>query len=225
MYVPLAGISIETIAVSRRSFLQAGALLGISLSGCRGFLSETRFVDAMLTDPHPDAYHPILNKLIRAILPFGHPQFPPISSETIEARLLSYFPVDDNVQFLPLQKSLIFFDATELFPQIFSPVENEERNDNAGENEATVESMIAAKRDHDKKLYESFVSSFTPSAHQYTELDLRQQREYLRLWGQSGFRIKRQFYRSLKSIVMITAYSTDDLWKVIEYEGPLLSRY
>ncbi len=65
--------------------------------------------------------------------------------------------------------------------------------------------------------------SHTVSVRAFVELDLPAQRDYLRLWALSEFVERRRFYRSVKSMIMATAYSLDVLWQVIGYEGPLKS--
>ena len=176
----------------------------------------------MINDPHPDDYRPILHGLIKTILPFEHSRCPSITSDTIESKLYAFFPIDEGEGFLTLQKSLIFFNETALFPRLFTPIIDEEKNALNSEDASTIDSMIAEKQQHDMRLYDSLSAPLKSSAQQFTDLSLDQKRTYLRMWGQSGFHIKRQFYRSLKSIVMITAYSTDELWRTIGYEGPLL---
>jgi hypothetical protein len=58
----------------------------------------------------------------------------------------------------------------------------------------------------------------------FTQLDLDAQRAYLRAWSQSERPVQRQFYRSIKTLVVAAAYSMDAMWHVIGYEGPLLAR-
>ena len=55
-------------------------------------------------------------------------------------------------------------------------------------------------------------------------LALGQQREYVDLWRRSGFLVKQQFYASARSLVMISAYSMEEMWAAIGYDGPVLSR-
>jgi hypothetical protein len=42
------------------------------------------------------------------------------------------------------------------------------------------------------------------------------------MWMRSSFIVRRQFARSAKSMVTITAYSMDALWQSIGYRGPLI---
>jgi hypothetical protein len=185
------------------------------LAGCRSFSANTRFASAMITDPNPDDYRPVLKAIINTILPFDHPRFPAITETAVESTLYSYFPIDDNDRFLTLQKSLMFFNETSLFPHSFAPIINEETND-------STENTITEKKQHDTLLYQQWFAGIKNDAQLFTELTPPQQKEYLRMWGQSKFRIKRQLYRSVKSLVMIAAYSSNDLWKAIGYDGPLL---
>jgi hypothetical protein len=56
----------------------------------------------------------------------------------------------------------------------------------------------------------------------FSELPVGAQRAYLAMWMRSSFIVRRQFARSAKSMVTITAYSMDALWRAIGYRGPLL---
>ena len=47
--------------------------------------------------------------------------------------------------------------------------------------------------------------------------------EYYRLWGQSAFSVKRRFYRSSKTLILIAAWSMDEMWSSIGYAGPLVT--
>lgn len=196
-------------------FLQSGSVLLMCLAGCRSFSANTRFASALITDPNPDEYQPILKAIINTILPFNHPRFPAITETAVESTLYSYFPIDDNNRFLTLQKSLMFFNETSLFPHSFAPIVNEEKNDSP-------ESPIAEKEQHDTLLYQQWFAGINKDAQLFTELNPPKQKEYLQMWGQSRFRIKRQLYRSVKSLVMIAAYSSNELWETIGYNGPLL---
>jgi hypothetical protein len=213
MYTPIAPLALESLTVSRRTFLKSSSVLGLALAGCSSFLPRARFAGLMVNDPHPDDYHPILLGLIETILPFDHPQFPVLTPDVIASRLLALFPIDRESRFLTLQKSLTFFNELDLFPHAFAPIAAEEPN------EETVE-----KQALDEQLYLTFLASSPSAPACFTGLAIEQKRSYLRMWGQSGFLVKRQFYRSTKALVMISAYSMDELWKTIGYGGPLLPK-
>ncbi len=225
MYSVDARLAVETLAVSRRTFLKCCSVLTLCFPACRTFFPRTRFARLVLNDPHPDDYDPILRGLIQAILPFEHPQFPGITPDIIRSRLLSLFPIGEEERFLDLERSLMFFNACDLFPHMFAPIvedEEDELADNDGLKRSNIDQLISDKRLKDEQLYEQFVRLSDPLPTAFTELSLEPKRAYLRIWGQSGFVTKRQLYRSVKALVMITAYSTDELWKAIGYEGPLL---
>lgn len=217
MYIQAAEFSVESLQFSRRMFLQSGSVLLMCLAGCRSFTANTRFASAMISDPQPDEYRPVLKAIINTILPFDHPRFPAFTEAAVESTLYSYFPINDDDRFLTLQKSLIFFNETSLFPHSFAPIINEEKNDSP-------ESPVAEKENHDKQLYRDCFAELNHDIQLFTDLSSEQQKKYLQMWGQSGFRIKRQLYRSVKSLVMIAAYSSNELWKTIGYDGPLLTR-
>jgi hypothetical protein len=218
MNIPAAGFSIESFQLSRRSFLQSAAVLAVCAAGCASVSTQSRFARTMLSNPHADEYRPILRSLIGTVLPFDHPRFPSVTVQTVEAQLYSVFPIDDKERFLTLQKSLIFFNDHSLFPHLFAPIAAGEGTDDR----ATT--SISRKEEQDAALYKRFVDPSVSSSPGFTDLTAVKQQEYLRMWGQSGFRIKRQLYRSIKSLVMIAAYSNEELWSTIGYEGPIVSR-
>lgn len=228
MYTPFVDLSAETFAITRRTFLKSCSALGLCLAGCGTFFSNTRFAGLMVNRPHPDEYRPILRDLIQTILPFGHPKFPPVLPDTVESRLLDLFRVEEEERFLGFQKGLVFFDELALFPHAFAPITAEETNAFISGDESQrvlADSDIARKLAHDQRLNSDFLTRSASSAERFVELSLEQKRLYLGMWGQSGFLIKRQFYRSTKALVMITAYSMEEFWKAIGYEGTFLERH
>jgi len=217
MYTPIAEISVDTIALSRRTFLKCSSVLGLCLIGCKGLLPKTQFANIMINDPHPSAFEPVLHGVIKSILPFEHQGFPDITPESVEARLFKLFPVEKEKRFVVLQRSLMLFNEVDLFPYIFKPIIAEEKKSNPADN-----THISEKRRNDENLFNNFKKIADLSAKQFSALALDKKRSYLKMWGQSGFMIKRQLYHSLKALVMISAYSMDEMWSAIGYEGPLL---
>jgi len=138
---------------------------GASLIGCSSLLPKSRFANLIINDPHPDDYHPVIYDLIKTILPFEHRQFPAISVEEVESRLLSLFPIEENINFLPLQRSLMFFNETNLFPHVFDPIIVEEKHSNETDNHS-VDSNIYNKQIYDEKLYNKFKKSLESSPKQ-----------------------------------------------------------
>jgi hypothetical protein len=58
----------------------------------------------------------------------------------------------------------------------------------------------------------------------FRDLPLDGRRAYLELWRDSASIVKRQFYDSLRSLVMMTTYSMEATWPAIGYAGPLVPR-
>jgi hypothetical protein len=210
--------------IERRAFLSACGAVVLALSGCQSVLARTRLARLTLDDPHPDAFLPVLRALIETILPFDHPHFPAISSAVIEARLLTLFPLEDRT-YLVFQKGLVVFNEVDLFPVLQGPIVFEERALLEGCDGDTLGVAIAERGRHDERLYAEFqLASAAPTPRPFTALDRAQRGRYLRLWGQSAFNSKQVFYHAAKRLVMVTAYSGEDFWRVIGYAGPLLPR-
>ena len=231
--------------IARRDFLKACAALALTgpiLSGCGPLVSRSRFTRILLADPSPSEYHPVLSALIQAVLPFEHPLFPRISHEKVLGRLEELFPLEEEERLKPLQRSLMILDDTTLFPHAFGPILSEERkilhaeSGEAPETGALPESRASKEAldrrvtealdqalEHDKSLHARFLkgSGARPTM---VAMDPAARREYLWMWSQSAFMLKRQLYRTTKALIMITAYSTPELWHAIGYGGPLLGK-
>lgn len=212
--------------LSRRLFLGSCSVLALALGACRSVGPRAGFAARMITDPADREYRPVLSGLMRALLPFEDPRFP-ATFERIERRLLDLFPIDDGAQFLALQRGLTFFDEVTLFPHLLGPLVRRERQVRSREGDVADPAVAwgerrAALGAEEERLYRRFRASIDGSPRRFTELPLDQQRAYVRMWSASVFTTKRQFARSAKSIVMITAYSTEELWQAIGYGGPVL---
>lgn len=217
MQVPSPDLSTGALSLSRRNFLQACSILAMTAAGCQATGPRTRFAAHMLADPPEREYRPILGGIIRALLPFEHPRFPAIAPETVEARLLDLFPIDTGEQFLSFQRGLLFFDDVTLFPYIFGPLVDAEQVGTANG-----DSQVGEIERGERARYAVFESLLQARPSRFTPLDPDAQRAYLRMWSVSGVAAKRQFARSAKSLVMVTVYSMEEMWRTIDYEGPLL---
>lgn len=208
--------------LSRRLFLGACSVLAVSLAACRSVGPRTSFAARMLADPPEREYGPVLRGLVRTILPFEDARFP-ADPGVIDQRLLELFPVHDGDRFLGLQRALMFFDDIDLFPHVFGPLARAETvaDETAGA-ALPRDGGIDRLRLEEEGLYRRFRDSVPGTPRRFTTLGLGDQRAYLRMWGASAFTTKRQFARSAKSLVMITAYSTEELWRTISYAGPTL---
>lgn len=221
MHVPPPELS-GAAAISRRVFLGCCSALALASSGCAGLPPQTRSAYTLIADPPLEQYRPILDGLIHSILPFERADFP-ASVEQVRSRLLTLFRLEDDARFLGLQKALVLFDQTDLFAHRLVPVQEEATALDADARGLDVQSVIARSHALDIDLYERFVRG-REVAQRFTVLPVERQREYLELWRASGYLLKRQFYASARSLVMISAYSMDVLWPAIRYGGPLLLR-
>ena len=42
------------------------------------------------------------------------------------------------------------------------------------------------------------------------------------LWARSALGLRRRFYQSTKTLIMVATYSMDESWPIVGYAGPLL---
>jgi hypothetical protein len=212
----------STSSLSRRSFVGASPLLLAALARCTASIGEqARFAEAFIVDPDWTAYRPVLRALIRLIVPLDDPRFPRVPVETFEERLISMFPLEKEQRFLGLQRTLTLFDQIDLFPVVSGPLllEEEKARDGGGR------ALAVALRDADGAAWRRFVSDHAiAGSPAFTELPFPAQEAYWRLWRDSESVVKREFHSTMKSLVMITVYSADEVWPAIGYGGPLLQR-
>jgi hypothetical protein len=142
----------------------------------------------------------------------------------IQSRLFDLFELEKEDRLIALQKGLLFFDAIELFPYALPVIVEEERRLEDRERGADSLSLASEKERADQKNYRRFLERATPVGKRFTTLTGDGRRHYLELWARSEFVFKRRFYQATKGLIMITAYSMDELWVPIGYEGPLISR-
>jgi hypothetical protein len=207
--------------VSRRLFAGTLPLLFVGLANCSGaFVDRTRFAEAFIVDPDWNAYRPILRGLIRVILPLDQADFPKVPIERIEQRLISMFPLEKEQKFLGLQRTLVLFDQIDLFPIVSGPLlfeEQKARDD--GRN------VSAELQEADRRAYDAFIRAHGIAGRpRFEELPVDAQRAYYALWRDSPSLVKRAFHSTMKTLVMTTFYSADDVWPSIGYAGPLIHR-
>ena len=215
----------QDLTISRRSFIKACSALALGLSGCTSLLKNTRYTSYFMIDPSPNRYVPILRAVIKAVLPFEHPKFPTLSAEELEHQLLTYFPLEGDDKIKAVPQGLLIFNDLSLYAHPLAPLISQEKflfDDSDGINETEQKELIMAKLQEDQKRYREFSISINSKVTNFTDLSLDESRNYLMLWATSSFGIKRRFYRSLKSLVMISAYTRKELWQSIGYAGPLL---
>ena len=216
----------DGFTVSRRSFIKACSILALGFAGCSSLLKNTRYTSYFMNDPSPNQYTPILRAVIKAVLPFEHPKFPTLSAEKLEQQLLTYFPLEGDDKIKAVPQGLLIFNDLSLYAHPLAPLISQEKflfDDFDGIKETEQKELIMGKLQEDQKRYREFSTSINSKVTDFTDLSLDESRKYLMLWAMSSFGIKRRFYRSLKSLVMISAYTRKELWQSIGYEGPLLT--
>ncbi|MDB5051385.1 MAG: hypothetical protein JWO30_4456 [Fibrobacteres bacterium] len=213
---------------ARREFLKTcmGLAAVAGLSGCAPLLAKSRLAKLLVAEPSPDEYRPVLKALLETVLPFGHPQFP-LSREAMFARFDALFSLEQEARLAPMRRGLMLFDETSLFPEALGAVRDEERRAlqaYPANDPEMVERQLDQKNAQDKKLLDFFLKKQGIGAVRFTEMKPADRKEYLWLWSQSGFGLKRQFYRTAKAVIMVSAYSQPELWKSIGYQGPFPDR-
>lgn len=185
---------------------------------------RARVAEAFIVDPSWNAYRPVLRGVITAVLPFDAAGFPPITLDDVEQRLLKLFPIENETRYAGLQRTIAFFDEISLFPLMPGPLLQEEitvRDVAArGGDSARIGAEIAAS---DAAAFTAFAATVKPNA-RFRDLSTTAQRDYLGLWRDSASIVKREFFGSLRNLVMITTWSMDATWPSIGYAGPLVPR-
>lgn len=208
-------------ALSRRAFLGCCSALLVASAGCSALSPRMKSAYALITDPPLAEYQPVLDALVESILPGPGVDFP-VSTRQVRTRLLSLFPLESDPRFLGMQKALVLFDQTDLFAQPLTPNQQEEVSRDAAAQSPEAASTLARGHAHDVALYSAFAGGH--STPRFSSLVLDRRREYLDLWRASGYLVRRQFYASARSLVMISAYSMDAVWPVMHYGGPFVTR-
>jgi hypothetical protein len=209
-------------ALSRRTFLSTCSTLALCFAGCARLSPHMRAAYALVADPPFAVYQAVLSGIIRAVLPFERSDFP-LTPAQVQGRLLRLFELEQDTRFLALQKTLVFFEQIDLFADL-APVDAELTARDARGRGLDAASLVSGLRRQDRQLADAFAQSLGDSALSFSALQLMRQREYVELWRRSGFRIKQQFYTSARSLVMISAYSMEEVWPAIGYDGPLVPR-
>jgi hypothetical protein len=200
-------------ALSSLQWLQAGGLMG-STSGAAAADSIAATADANAT---ADA---ALAALIRAVLPFDDTRFAAIKPATIQERLNALFGVSGDPQ---IRQNLAVFDALRLFaapPPALLATEMETYP--AIPPEKSDASALAARQARDEKAYAAWHAPVSPQAQSFADLRLPEQRSYVMLWAHSALGTRRRFYASMKTLIMAATYSSDQVWPIIGYAGPIL---
>jgi len=212
---------------SRRGFLISAPLLVATLVRCSNTLwNQTRFADAFVTDPDSAAYRPALDAVIGAILPFEREDFPLRDPGLVRQRLVTMFPLESDNRFAAFQRTLVLFDEIGLFEIFSGPLLQEEAiARDTSQRGGDIHQLAAMIRETDTSSLEAFHRELSvPAGSHFSDLPLKARRRYLGLWQNSASVVKRELHGALRSLVMISAYSMDELWTAIGYKGPLVHR-
>jgi hypothetical protein len=209
--------------INRRVFLQCCAAVALAAPGCATLGLATRSAYTFLNDPPLEAYRPVLDALMAAVLPCEHTDFP-LSARDAAARVLTLFQLETDSRFAAVQRMLLYFNDTDLFTYGLPLVAEELIATDAREHGVEPNALLARKEASDRSLYAAFVAQDPAPVKTFTSLSIERRREYFTLWSRSDFVVRRQFYSSARALGMIAAYSMDDVWPAIGYGGPLLPR-
>jgi hypothetical protein len=212
-----------TSAASRRLFLQCCAALVLGAPGCTVLGRSTRLAYTFINDPPLEAYRPVLDALVAAVLPSERNEFP-VAPSKVSARLLTLYQLESDPRFLTVQKMLLYFEQTDLFSHALPLIDQERVAIDAQEHHLDFDALLKRKEALEGSLYADFTAHDNTSERRFSALTLQRQREYLNLWNRSEFLMRRQFYFSVRALVMIAAYSMDEVWPAIGYDGPVLPR-
>ncbi len=208
--------------VSRRDFLALCGVLAASFLSCT-LSSRTRSAAALLADPPLDDYLPVLEGLIRAVLPLEEGF--PLSLEVVRGRVLSMFPIETETRFLGLQRTLVFFGQLDLFPHVSGPLMAHERIALDVPHRVAERDFLriaAERRSRDEEAATRLLRR--TNTRSFTRLPLDMKRDYLGLWKESEFTIKREFAVTVRSIIMVASYADDRTWSSIGYAGTTKGR-
>jgi hypothetical protein len=208
-------------AASRRLFLQCCAAIVLAAPGCAALGRRTRLAYTFINDPPVEAYRPVLDALVAAVLPSERADFPAAPSD-VATRLLTLYQLETDPRFLTVQKMLLYFEETDLFQDALPLIHQERLAIDAQERRLDLDALLETKAAVDRSLYAGFTARDESAEHRFSALTLPRRREFLNLWNTSEFLVRRQFYFSVRALVMIAAYSMEDVWAAIGYDGPLL---
>jgi len=208
----------DLATISRRGFLEACAAIALTSAGCASFGPRMRAGYAFANDPPLGAYQPVLHGLVTTLLPCEDKGFT-VDPDRIVTHLHELFHLETDDRYLIVQQTLLFFDDLALFeePAPFLDAERVAIDADAGGRTPDPQPDESPARDRARS------AAFRQSSHpaKFTQLTLADRRAYFALWSDSGFVTKRRFAAAAKALVMVSAYSLDELWSAISYEGPL----
>ncbi|HEV2909226.1 MAG TPA: hypothetical protein VGX02_08105 [Candidatus Eremiobacteraceae bacterium] len=207
--------------MDRKEFVVAGALAAAasSVQWLRdgGVLRAAFDRDAVaVITAAPDVF----GAIVRAVLPSDDPRFSAVTPETIERRADNIFSIAQDTG---VQSNLVLFDDLLLFaapPPALIAAENDQFPVSALDKDAIAPLSVRVTRD--AGAYQALAVRWPAGSAHFTQLGLAEQRAYMMLWARSALAVRRRFYRSMKTLVMVATYSLDASWPAIRYAGPLL---
>jgi hypothetical protein len=207
--------------MDRKEFVVAGALATAASSV--QWLHDGGLLRAALdrnavaaSNAAPDVF----GSIVRAVLPSDDPRFAAVTPQTIVHRANNIFSIDQDAG---VQSNLVLFDDLRLFavpPAALIAAENEQFPVSAFDKDGVA--PLSERVTRDAGAYQTLAARWPAGIAHFTELGLADQRAYMMLWARSALAVRRRFYRSMKTLVMVATYSLDASWPVIGYAGPLL---
>lgn len=151
----------------------------------------------------------VFGALVTAVLPFEDPRFPKVDPSSIRARVASSLsaPGDSGL----FEASIMLFDSIASFANPPAPLMVQEQ--------ALYGSPDLAR---ESARFDAWSRGVAKPALTFTGLGLADQRSFLSLWATSALGVRRRLYQTVKTLIVVSAYSMPELWNAIEYEGPLV---
>ncbi len=154
-------------------------------------------------DAFEGGHLPVMRALMTALLPFGGTGLP-LSPAGLPGSLESSFS-GARAEYLPcLRNALLLFEDGPRFGEAWEPArEGERRNLEAHGTWApeAIERQLAKKLALDAKAYESFRRKHAGGDLPFSGMAPAERRDYLWLWSQSAFGLKRRFARGLEALI------------------------
>jgi hypothetical protein len=211
--------SLPAVPIARREFLAGAAAL---LASACGVMAQIRGTERVLSAPPSEAWRPVLRALITSILPFEHARFPALDATSLEQQLLLLFPIGQEPGLVDVPVALMLFDDCALFEAPLAPFIADERQSLRASHVSSSEldAFLQRAATSDRRVFHCYSRQFGDA--RFVDQPLGAQRAYLALWAGSELIARRRVYRGWKSLVTISAYSTEPFWHAIGYDGPLL---
>jgi hypothetical protein len=211
--------SLPAAPIARREFLAGAAAL---LASACGVMAQIRGTEHVLSAPPSEAWRAVLSALITSILPFEHARFPALDAAALEQTLLQLFPIGQEPGLVDVPVALVLFDDCGLFETPLAPFIADERQSLRASHVTSFELDASVQRAaaSDRRAFHRYARQFGNA--RFIDQPVAAQRAYLALWAGSELIARRRVYRGWKSLVTISAYSTEPFWHAIGYDGPLL---